>query len=281
MADRVATATLNELPEAEASGRIAEIYAELRRLTGVPVVALIFRYLATHEGLLDNIWTALHSLLQSGALQGTAVSVVRANLPPDLIPPIDANVRRAIAFEGERMTPVVNAIDAYNRANANNLLFMLTVLERLGLSDDVVQPAPTRRWLPPEPISGPLSHMTSPDKMPDHIRRMINDLGFGDRTQLDAVVPSLFRHLCEAPGLLAILHVVLAPKFKDSTMATAVASLRVSMVEKAALLAPHIAPVPQLAGNDAARAVIAEFTTSWIPQMTVIGFALRRSLSGI
>ena len=281
MADPVARSTLNELSEVDAAGDIAEIYAELRRLTGVPVVALIFRHLATHERLLAQIWTGLQSVLRSGALQDAAAPIVEANISPDLIPPIDANVRRAIAFEGEEVRATLNAIDSYNRANATNLLIMLSLLKRLELPDDVAQAVPMRTWVPPAPISGPLSPMTSPSEMPDHIRRMINDLGFGDRKKLDAVVPSLFRHFCDAPGLLAIMHVVLAPKFKDGTMANAVARLQESVVAEAARLAPYVAPLPQLAATPAACSVMREFTATWIPQMTVIGFTLRRSLSDL
>ena len=270
--------TLEELSEADASGRVAEIYAELRRLSGVPVVALIFRHLATHEGLLDQIWAALRPLLTTGVLQDAAARVVDENIPADLIPPIDANVRCALGFDGVRMTPVLNAIDAYNRANAINLLIMLSLLRRLELSDSTVQPVPTRAWYPPAPIAGPLSPMMSPAEMPSHIRRMINDFGFGDRTRLDPVVPSLLRHLCDAPGLLAILHVVLTPKFKDGTLSNALAKLRTAMAQAAAGIAPQIGLLPQMAATPSARVVVEEFTGSWIPQMTVIGFALRRSL---
>ena len=280
MAERSATATFNELSEVDASGSTAEIYAELRRLTGVPVVALIYRHIATHEGLLPHIWAALQPILKSGVLQDAAAPIVEAMTPLNLIPPIDGNARRAISFEGERMSATLNAIDSYNRANAINLLIMLSLLERLKLPHDRVRPVPMRAWVPPTPISGPLSRMTSPSEMPNHIRHLINDLGFGDRTHLDPVVPSLFRHLCDASGLLAILHVVLAPTFRDGTMSTAVARLHASMVKEAERLALFIAPLPRLAATPAACSVMREFTAAWIPQMTIIGFALRRSLTG-
>jgi hypothetical protein len=91
--------------------------------------------------------------------------------------------------------------------------------------------------------------MVRPDEMPVHIRRMINDLGFGDRSQLDRVVPSLFRHLCDAPGLLAIVHVVLAPKFRDNSLACAVDCLSAAMANEAAGLASFVGPVPLLAAT--------------------------------
>lgn len=274
--------TLKELPEAEATGRIGEIYGELRRVCGVPVVALIFRHLATHVGLLDHTWLAVWPLLASGRLQEAALRVTNDNIPQGLIPPIDANVRCAIGLAGDRIYPVLTTLDAYNRANAINLLIMLSLLRRLRSRENVVQqPTPPRAWHPPVPISGPLSRMTKPSDMPTHIRRLVNDFGFGDRTQLDAVVPSLLRHLCDAPGLLAVMHVVLMPKFKDDTLSRAVARLKARMRQEATMLAPHIAPLPLLAASPVARATMEEFSNSWIPLMTVIGFALRRALINI
>lgn len=272
------TETLSELPEADASGRVAEIYGELRSLVGVPVVALIFRHLATHEGLLEQVWASVRAAMACGLIQDTAARVARDNIPADLIPPIDAHVREAIGFTGKQASAVVNAIDAYNRANAVNLLVMLTLLQRLQLQDNVSAPLQSRAWTPVVPIQGALSRMTPPADMPPHIRHIINDFGFGDRSRLDTVVPSLLRHFADTPGLLAVLHVILVPQFKDGTLRSFVDQLKGSMVREAAILAPSIAPVPALAASTSARKVIEAFTDGWIPQMTVIGFALRRAL---
>jgi len=281
MTDSSSSTPRSEVSETDATAEIRQIYASLRHLTGVPVVALIFRHLATYEGLLPHIWSKLQPTFRSGVLQEGAAPIVEANIPSDLIPPISANVRRAIAFEGAVMSGTINAIDAYNRANATNFLIILGLLAPLDMRDDVVQPVAAREWMPPKPISGQISRMTAPLEMPHHIRRLINDLGFGDRTKLDVVVPSLFRHFSDAPGRLAILHVVLAQRFKDGSMAIAVSRLRAAMAAEAARLAPQIAPLPQLARTPDTSSVMRDFTVSWIPQMTVIGFALRQALSDI
>ena len=103
--------------------------------------------------------------------------------------------------------------------------------------------------------------MMSPSDMPPHTRRLINDLGFGDRTQLDPVVPSLLLYLCDAPGLLAVLHVVLVPQFKDGTLQV-VARLKSAMTHEATTLAPYIAPLPQLTATPSALTVMEEFTAT-------------------
>jgi len=63
---------LPELAERDASGETAAIYAEIRRLGGVPMVALIFRHLATLPGALEWMWAALGPSWRSGELQEAA-----------------------------------------------------------------------------------------------------------------------------------------------------------------------------------------------------------------
>jgi hypothetical protein len=50
---------LAELGERDAAGEIAAIYAEIRRLWGVPYVSSLQRHLATRPGWLEWVWAAL------------------------------------------------------------------------------------------------------------------------------------------------------------------------------------------------------------------------------
>src|ERR1700761_3594543 len=64
-------ALLAELPEARATGRIAEIYDEIRRFSGVPYVSSLQRYLATLPGVLEWAWAALRPAMVSGVIPET------------------------------------------------------------------------------------------------------------------------------------------------------------------------------------------------------------------
>jgi hypothetical protein len=277
-ADQPPGATLAEISEASATGSIADVYAELRELTGAPVVALIFRHLATHPGLLEQIWESLAPLMRTGALQETAWKITDESVPADLIPIIDGDVRLAVGLERETPQALLNAIDAYNRVNPVNLLVMLSLLQRLELAPASSKPIVTRTWAPPQPISGALSTMVRPADIPPHLRRVINDIGFGDRGTVDAVVPSLLRHFAVEPGLLGLLHVVLTPKFQDGSLRVATDALYAKMRDAAGELAAHLRPMPLLAGLPAPADTIKTFTSTWIPLMTLVGTALRRSL---
>ena len=57
-----------ELAEADATGRIAEIYAEIRHFYGVPYVSSLQRHFATIPDVLEWAWAAVRPEFASGAL---------------------------------------------------------------------------------------------------------------------------------------------------------------------------------------------------------------------
>ncbi|MBS0244960.1 MAG: hypothetical protein JSS20_22535, partial [Proteobacteria bacterium] len=162
-------------------------------------------------------------------------------------------------------------------ANPINLLVMLTLLQRLEIAAPALR-ADQISWTPPPPIGQPLSRMVAPVDMPLHIRRLVNDLGFGDRSQLDVVVPSLLRHLAGAPALLGVMHVLLIPKLTNGSLRAATDALYAEMQSSAAELAKLTSPLPLLASLPATAATMRTFTGNWIPLMTIVGIALRRAL---
>jgi hypothetical protein len=135
-----------------------------------------------------------------------------------------------------------------------------------------------RAWAPPPPVSGALSPMISPADIPPHLRRLISDLGFGDRGTAGTVVPSLMRHFAIEPGLLGLLHVILTPKLRDGSLKRTSDAFHARMRETAAELAQHLRPMPLLAALPAPADTIKTFASTWIPMMTIVGTALRRSL---
>ena len=60
---------LPEQPEAQASDAVRAIYAQIRRAAGVPMVALIFRHLATLPGAMEWAWSVIGPPLAQGQLQ--------------------------------------------------------------------------------------------------------------------------------------------------------------------------------------------------------------------
>ena len=122
---------LPELAEADSPPHIRQIYSEIRKWTGGPIVALIFRNLATTPGVLEEVWDAIGPVFRAGRIQEAAWRVARETAPSGLMPPVEASARVAIGLDGPATDQLRNLFDAYNRANPVNPLSMLSLLERM------------------------------------------------------------------------------------------------------------------------------------------------------
>jgi AhpD family alkylhydroperoxidase len=61
LAERVAT--VRPVEEAEATGRVAEIFADIKRTKGIDRVPNFWRVLATHPDQLEMVWSRLKALM--------------------------------------------------------------------------------------------------------------------------------------------------------------------------------------------------------------------------
>jgi AhpD family alkylhydroperoxidase len=64
--DRIAT--VRPVEEAAATGRVAEIFADIKATKGIDFVPNLWRVLATHPPLLDETWTRLKMVMAPGRL---------------------------------------------------------------------------------------------------------------------------------------------------------------------------------------------------------------------
>ena len=268
---------LPELAEIQSPAHIRQIYAEIRQWTAAPIVALIFRHLATTPGVLEEVWDAIGPFFRAGRIQEVAWRVTRETAPDNLMPTVEAHARQAIGLTDAATDQLANLLDAYNRANPVNLLSMLSLLARMR-SNDSTRKLDLPDWVPPHPIPSQLPAMTPLNIIPAHLRRLINDLGVGDRSRLNPVVPSLYRHLTGWPGYLGVIHVTLVPRFRDGSIATASLRVQEAMKAEAGFIAQHLPPLRHLPAAPHVEATLVHFTTTIIPQMIVIGQVLRGAL---
>ena len=77
---------LAELRESDATGEIAGIYEQIRRLWAVPYVSSLQRHLATRPGWLEWAWAALGPAFTSGVAQGAAWRAADGLAVPRLAP---------------------------------------------------------------------------------------------------------------------------------------------------------------------------------------------------
>jgi hypothetical protein len=195
------------------------------------------------------------------------------------LPGLEPAARDMLGLAGRDLEMVQNTLDAFNRANPVNLLAVLSLLARVQSDAPPVAPQHGDDWRPPPAIPGPLPQMISPQTMAPSLRWLVNDFGFGDRSKLDPVVPSLFRHLAHWPRYLAALHVSLLPRFRDHSIARASNDLQKAMIREAAIVATNLPPLKRFASTPQLLDTVSQFSRDTIPMMTVIGHAMRESLA--
>src|SRR5690349_18716120 len=145
---------LAELSERDAAGEKAAIYAEIRRLGGVPMVALIFRHLATRPGVIEWAWNAMGPAWRAGLLQETAWRISREE-PLVPLAPMPRAALEALGVDASSRAQIHEVIEAYNVANPENMLSMLCLLRLLEGSRAAV-PVAERSWTPPRSPGLPL-----------------------------------------------------------------------------------------------------------------------------
>jgi hypothetical protein len=278
MSEVAAAGLLEELAESRATGEPRRIYGEIKRLCAVPMVALIYRHLATLPGVLEWSWALLEPALRSGALQRQAWALAeRVHVAAT---PIPRAALRAAGVEARDEHGIAAVLDAYNRANPVNILAVRCLA--LHLAGDVPPRAPAAAapWEPP-PQPEPLPRMIDPPAMTPTVRELAQLLT--DRGATDAASPlwpSLYRHLAHWPAFLGYAAVIVPPRFDaiDAAAAKLRAGIDAAAAELAASLRPPAAlPAPAAAERDGLQRAIAQFSPR-IPEMAVIGTLLRRAL---
>lgn len=264
---------LAELAESEATGRTREIYGEMKHLGGVPMVALIFRHLATLPGALEWTWDAIGPAWRAGWLQEAAWRIAReAPLVPVAPVPRAALAMLGVDAAGEREIHAV--LDAYNRANPENMLSVLCVL-RLLRGASATDSLKARAWTPP-PAPGPLVPMADVATLPREVSHVLDLVAAPGPPGGPRVVQSLYRHFGHRPAFLALAVTLLRQRFDDGSIGRSVEAIAAAMNREAdgIVLALSAPPSP----HPGIEIACSRFGGGVIPQMIVVGRLLEEAL---
>jgi len=270
---------LAELPESEAVGEQRHIFEEIRRLSAVPMVALIWRHLATIPSALEWAWTVLEPAMQAGAIQQAAWRLAEnARVPRQ--PTIPSAALRVAGLDEDHQRGITEVLDGYNRANPVNIVMVRCLsLHLAGTAGAPREPA-WPRWQPPPPPPA-LPPMVNPDAMPPAVHALallLTDRGHTGAPS--ALWPSLYRHLAHWPAFLGYAAVLVPPEF--DAIDVAAAQMRRDVDAEAAAIAACLQPA---AGHSAPtgeqarglQSALEQFSGR-IPEMVVIGNLLRGAL---
>ena len=264
---------LPELPERDALGETARIYSEMKHLGGVPMVALVFRHLATLPGALEWTWDAIGPAWRTGRLQETAWRIAR-EAPLEPLAAIPRAALAPLGVDAAGLSEIRIVLDAYNTANPENMLSVLCMLRLIGGHRES-RPLEPREWTPP-PAPGPLVPMSDVTTLPGEVSTLLDQVAAPGADGGPRVVQSLYRHFGHRPAFLALAVTLLRQRFDDGSIDRGVSAIAASMNAAAdelvrGMSAPR-APHPGI------RPVCERFGGGVIPQMIMVGRLLGEAL---
>ena len=227
-----------ELSEDQATGRLAEIYHEVRSLWAVPYVSSIHRLLATQPGFLEWAWDTVAPVFRNGQAQeagwraadGLEIPSLTTINPEDLVRwQIDENALaeiRHLSAGFVRVAPV-------------NMVFaglIKRLLEDSGSATGTTLAQSS--WRPPPPLPQPPVMVAMPNddaSLQQLLERFGTEMGGG------SFVPGLYRMIGHWPRLLAHLAFTLRPRLDDPQALAAYDALRTRIDGAAGFVIDEIA----------------------------------------
>lgn len=269
---------LAEITTDAATGEIARIYGEIRRLTGGPLVALIYRHLATMPGALEAVWHCAAPLLETGELQTRAWEIA-SHAWSGNVPAPSAGVRE---IRGELRVHARNVIDAYNRSNPVNYMIVCAIRAAATRVQSRIDPprgetVSRTPWSPPSRIES-IASIPALDAMSAQARVMVEPFAKSAGDGAPMLIPTLYRHIAHWPALLSMAAGEVAPRLERGEFAQAIRTARTALGDAATHMArDHAVVADPLLTTPAITAVFERFSEV-IPEMIVVGNFLEQML---
>lgn len=275
--------TLAAVRPGEEGADAARIFEELRSLSGIGVVPLLYRVLATDPDALSWCWDVLAPAFRQG-LVAMAAQAAAGPLSGRRHPRLPATAGAVLGLSSADLAEARAVVAGFNRANPQNLA-ALSLLEQ-GLREGAIAELPAAD---PVPVPGPLPELglphrlpLDPQALPPQQAALVEWLSTRGGQEATTITPTLWRCLAHWPPLLALAATVLEPLHAGGAVEEAAGAIRRSVV--AALrsrpgtpstLRSVAAPAPEQAGH--IQRTIAVFGGK-IPEMILSGHVLAHLL---
>ena len=229
-----------DIDEAAATGEVAEIFAEVRQLWGVPYVSAIHRFMAAQPGLLEWSWAAVAPAFHNGVAQKAAAQCAEG-LDLSSIDPIPSEVLAAWDMSEADRKAVLHICASFVRVSPINMMFAgltATLLTELSVpANTTIEPLVPPAMLPPLPEMVDLAAL--PEGQSEALHLFASDM-VGK-----PFVPGLYRMLAHWPNLMMHLAVVLPPRLADDRSVAAYDELRARIDAAVPGVRATLPPVPK------------------------------------
>ena len=265
--------TLPAISEADASGEIAELYADIRATLNVSAINYVWRHIATIDGGLRWAWEAAKPMFVSGLVERECEHLM-AQLSFPALPPLSKTTLSLVGVDDEGRTLIGAILDTYNRGNLLNMVSLSALL-----AEPIVPPAGQRPRAPLPSTNISLPPIPEVEDLSDEVSAQVLALNaLGARPGPNRVVASIYKHVALWPGYLSLVEAQCAPLQADGSLLGLVADTQHKARQHAAYVACELGPRPAGAVADEVRRTIGEFTDTAIARMIPIGQMMRQSL---
>jgi hypothetical protein len=219
------------IAESEATGEIADLFADIREVVGVRVVNLVWRHLATFEGALPWAWNAVKPLYLAG-LPDEAARLFRETM----------QVPKIASLAGAQPTALDAVLASYDHSNTINLFALGALVAKLRGEAAGEGTAPEGARLPAPDVALP-ELLSQKDVGPQTWARVLRLNQFADRRE-PLILASMYRHLAHWPRFLEQIEAALTPLQADGSLARAVAANKATAMEQSRTIARAIEAKP-------------------------------------
>jgi len=269
------------ITEKDATGEVAELYADIRRTLGIPLVNLIWRNLATMPGALAWAWLSVKPLYESGQIRNEALALIDAQRLPEL-PQLPHATLRAVGVDAQAEGAIRGILKSYDRSNPLNLVAHCALLAilRNERADKSVRPAPEKPQTAIDVTLPALVNLHETSVETAELVRAVNRLGARGR---DHILVSMPRHLAHWPGFLALYWALIAPLDTDGELHRCIDTVLADGRARGARLASAIRQTsqPPEESRDAIEATLDDFCCNAISRMIPVVSLLKQAMPRI
>jgi hypothetical protein len=267
------SSTFAEIRQQDATPDIAAIYGDIKTVSGLPLVNLIWRHFATFPGVLSWAWTAASPIVGSTRMDAARQRIAASLILPS-IAPIGADNWRSAGVSDQELARITTVVDAYLRGNLTNMIALTALRMRLEHPN-----RPAARLIAgthPAPALTHLDPLPRINSLEAHLAAQIRALAKRHEGISNDVTPSFYLALSYWPGVVEVLPTWLSALYQPGALRAA----RVDTCNLAEAEAETMLPQPSLPpeGISAVQPTLERFTRLLIPAFVPVCLAMRRLL---
>ncbi len=261
-----------EVHPLNASPEIAAIYADIRAVSGLSMVNLIWRHFAALPDVIEWAWKGVRPIVGSQELVAARQRLIAAIELPAL-PAVPPEAWQAAGVGGVELTAFQAMMADYVRGNSTNIIVLTALrlrLEGVNHSASVLSAAPI-----PATVA-PMAPLPRIDALDPKLAGAIRSLAGRHEGAQGGIIPSLYLELVRWPALTDTFPQWLEALYHPSAMRAARDSTCRAAEREALNLLPALDPAPSNVAE--MKPALERFTRLIIPDLTPVCVAVQRLL---